>query len=79
VLGLVFVCWIVVLINSSFDVDLEEPQDSICFWAVMGLGVAAVRLSREASTRILRPAAGQQDMVTPRPASANSASVPGLA
>ena len=48
VLGLIFVYWLAALINGSFDVYIEGPQGGIWFWAIMGLGMAAMRLSREA-------------------------------
>jgi O-antigen ligase len=36
--------WIAALINASFDVYLEGPQGGIWFWAITGLGIAALAL-----------------------------------
>jgi hypothetical protein len=60
VFGFVFVYWLAALINGSFDVYLEGPQGGIWFWAVIGLGMAAVRLSRDASAPTSWPAPVQQ-------------------
>lgn len=70
VLGWVFVYWLAAFINGSFDVYLEGPQGGIWFWAVMGLGLAAMRASAADETAAgpaqgiarsapLRPAAQQ--------------------
>jgi hypothetical protein len=56
VLGFVFVYWLAAITNGSFDVYIEGPQGGIWFWAVMGLGMAAVRLSREAPEPAETPA-----------------------
>ncbi len=40
----VFLFWLAVLANSSFDVYLEGPVGGMWFWTVIGLGVAAVRV-----------------------------------
>ncbi len=45
VLGWVFVYWLAALADGSFDVYLEGPQGGIWFWAVFGLGIAAMRLA----------------------------------
>lgn len=47
VLAWVFVYWAAALIDGSFDVYIGGPQGGIWFWAVMGLGIAAIRLSEE--------------------------------
>ncbi len=47
VLGWVFVYWLAALIDGSFDVYLGGPQGGIWFWSVIGLGIAAIRLSKE--------------------------------
>jgi hypothetical protein len=47
VLGWVFVYWLAAIIDGSFDVYLGGPQGGIWFWSVIGLGIAAIRLSRE--------------------------------
>lgn len=36
--------WLATLINLSFDVYLEGPQGGIWFWAIMGFGIAAMRV-----------------------------------
>ena len=63
ILGWIFVYWAAALIDGSFDVYLGSPQGGIWFWSVIGLGLAAVRLSREtehpetaSSIRFWRPA-----------------------
>jgi O-antigen ligase len=38
--------WAAMMVNTSFDPYLEGPQGSIWFWAVFGLGLAALRLQR---------------------------------
>lgn len=38
--------WIIVILNSSFDVYLEGPQGGIWFWAVTGIGIAALQVQR---------------------------------
>ncbi|HVA88006.1 MAG TPA: O-antigen ligase family protein [Candidatus Saccharimonadales bacterium] len=47
IIGWIFVYWAAALIDGSFDVYLGSPQGGIWFWSVIGLGMAAVRLSRE--------------------------------
>lgn len=47
VLGWVFVYWLAALIDGSFDVYLGGPQGGIWFWSVIGIGIAAIRLSAE--------------------------------
>ena len=37
--------WSAAFINMSFDVYLEGPQGGFWFWSLMGVGVAAMRLS----------------------------------
>jgi hypothetical protein len=41
-----FVYWLVMIINSSFDVYLEGPQGGIWFWTIVGLGLAACRIQQ---------------------------------
>ena len=41
-IGWLFVYWAAAMVNMSFDVYLDGPQGGIWFWAVMGLGMAAV-------------------------------------
>lgn len=57
VLGWVFVYWLAAFINGSFDVYLEGPQGGIWFWAVIGLGLAAIRASAAGGSDVL-PAPG---------------------
>ena len=45
VLAWIFVYWLAALIDGSFDVYIGGPQGGIWFWSVMGLGIAAIRLS----------------------------------
>jgi hypothetical protein len=42
----IFVYWIAMVLNSSFDVYLEGPQGGIWFWAVFGLGLAAMKFQQ---------------------------------
>lgn len=48
VLGFVLVYWLASLINASFDPYLQGPQGGIWFWTVMGVGLAAIKLSADA-------------------------------
>jgi hypothetical protein len=57
ILGWVFVYWMAALIDGSFDVYLGSPQGGIWFWSVIGLGMAAVRLSGEAERQEAAPSA----------------------
>jgi hypothetical protein len=45
----VLLYWLAFLINASFDVVLEGPQDGIWFWSIFGFGLALISLP--ASTR----------------------------
>lgn len=45
-----FVYWLVMIINSSFDVYLEGPQGGIWFWTIVGLGLAACRMQQQEAT-----------------------------
>jgi len=47
VLAWVFVYWAAAMIDGSFDVYIGGPQGGIWFWSVIGLGIAAMRLSVE--------------------------------
>lgn len=38
--------WLAMMVNAGFDVYLEGPQGGIWFWAVLGLGLGAMRLQR---------------------------------
>jgi O-antigen ligase/polysaccharide polymerase Wzy-like membrane protein len=51
-----FAYWVAMLVNTSFDPYLEGPQGGIWFWAVMGLGFAAMR----AQMAYLRPGAPRE-------------------
>ncbi len=44
--------WLAVLINLSFDVYLEGPVGGMWFWAVIGLGVAAVRVQAHEARKL---------------------------
>lgn len=57
--------WTAAFINMSFDVYLEGPQGGFWFWSLMGVGVAAIRLS------------AQQEMIERTQTAANS-SMPSL-
>jgi hypothetical protein len=46
VIAVLFAYWLGALINMSFDVYLEGPQGGIPFWAVVGLGMVAMRAVR---------------------------------
>jgi O-antigen ligase len=43
--ALLFVYWIVMLVDTSFDPYLEGPQGGIWFWAVFGLGLVVMRIA----------------------------------
>lgn len=45
ILGWVFIYWLAALTDGSFDVYLGGPQGGIWFWSVIGVGIAAMRLS----------------------------------
>jgi len=40
----ILIYWMALLINMSFDVYLEGPQGGIWYWAVLGMGLAALRI-----------------------------------
>lgn len=63
----IFAYWLAMIVNSSFDVYLEGPQGGIWFWAIFGLGIAAVRMEREEDEAHSRNKSGQR-----RPAGAAS-------
>jgi O-antigen ligase len=42
--GLLFVYWLVMLVDTSFDPYLEGPQGGIWFWVIFGLGLVVMRL-----------------------------------
>ncbi|MEK6206485.1 MAG: O-antigen ligase family protein [Chloroflexota bacterium] len=42
-----FAYWLAAIVNSMFDVYLEGPQGGIWFWAIFGLGLAAMRLQAD--------------------------------
>jgi O-antigen ligase len=46
IIAVLFAYWLGALINMSFDVYLEGPQGGIPFWAVIGLGMVAMRAVR---------------------------------
>jgi hypothetical protein len=52
----IFVLWLAMLVNTSFDPYLEGPQGSIWFWCVFGFGLAVLRLQRERSDATEAPA-----------------------
>ncbi len=40
-------CYVLaIVINSSFDVAIEGPMVGICFWLLIGLGLAATMIYR---------------------------------
>ena len=43
ILGWLFVYWLAAMVNLSFDPYLEGPHGGIWFWALFGLGLAAMR------------------------------------
>jgi len=45
--GLLFVYWVVMLVDTSFDPYLEGPQGGIWFWVIFGLGLAVMRLDKQ--------------------------------
>jgi O-antigen ligase len=53
----IFVYWMAMLLNMSFDVYLEGPQGGIWFWTVFGVGLAALRLQSQAGVGLEAPRA----------------------
>lgn len=49
VTGWILLVWTAMMINTSFDPYLEGPQGAIPFWALFGLGLAALRLREQES------------------------------
>jgi hypothetical protein len=45
-----FAFWLAAMVNMSFDPYLEGPHGGIWFWSMFGLGLAALRASRNATT-----------------------------
>ncbi|HEX5451191.1 MAG TPA: O-antigen ligase family protein [Candidatus Limnocylindrales bacterium] len=54
-MGWLFAYWLAIIVNSSFDPYLEGPQGGIWFWTIVGLGLAAIRLSREGGDVSIAP------------------------
>jgi O-Antigen ligase len=48
ILGWIFIHWLAALVNASFDPYLQGPQGGIWFWAMFGVGLAAMRMSEDA-------------------------------
>jgi O-Antigen ligase len=46
--------WIAIMVNASFDVTLEGPQQGIWFWSLFGFGIALM-LSYRSYTAALQP------------------------
>lgn len=44
-----FVYWLAMLVNTSFDPFLEGPQGGIWFWSVFGAGLAVLELQRRSA------------------------------
>ena len=47
IIAVIFAYWIAALLCMTFDVYLEGPQGGIPFWSAIGLGMVAMRASRE--------------------------------
>jgi hypothetical protein len=47
IIGWVFIHWLAALVNGSFDPYLQGPQGGIWFWAMFGVGIAAVRMAEQ--------------------------------
>jgi O-antigen ligase len=64
VLGLIFIYWLAALVNASFDPYLQGPQGGIWFWAMFGVGLAAMRMAdqREALGESLELAASSAEV-----------------
>jgi hypothetical protein len=43
--AMLFVYWVAILVDTSFDPYLEGPQGGIWFWVVVGLGLVVMRLA----------------------------------
>jgi hypothetical protein len=41
-----FVAWLAIMIDTSFDPYLEGPQGAIWLWSIVGVGLAAVNIQR---------------------------------
>ncbi len=68
--GWILAYWLASLVNASFDVYLQGPQGGIWYWAIIGLGIAAVTsvntLTREDPTgQISR--GGRRTILTMKP------------
>lgn len=75
VLGWIFVYWLAVLVDTSFDPYLEGPQGGIWFWTIVGLGIAAARFATSGAEADVpeptaRDAPRKGGRLAPRPASA---------
>lgn len=51
VLGFVLVYWLASLVNASFDPYLQGPQGGIWFWAMVGVGLAAIKFTGDGAER----------------------------
>lgn len=44
--------WLAFILNGAFDVFLEGPQGGIWFWCIVGFGMAALAVQREAEKHV---------------------------
>lgn len=51
VLGFVLVYWLASLVNASFDPYLQGPQGGIWFWTMVGVGLAAIKITADGADR----------------------------
>ena len=57
IVGWVTVYWLAALVNTSFDVYLQNPMGGIWFWSIVGLGIAVAQIvDRIIAERADRPA-----------------------
>jgi hypothetical protein len=59
----IFIYWLAMIVNASFDPYLEGPQGGIWFWSVFGLGIYCIRRQEQ-----LVSAAQSMHRRTPAPA-----------
>jgi O-antigen ligase len=53
--------WLATMINQSFDVYIEGPMGGMWFWAIIGFGLAALRVQRH-EARLARSEAARLEM-----------------
>jgi hypothetical protein len=64
-----FVYWLAMIVDASFDVFFEGPQGGIWFWSIFGLGLAAIRIQNS----LFRQAEDASETILPTPVSVRPA------